>query len=83
MDFRKPGVPGLTQMTLGGEVLYQPGHPLSDEELSRRIKRALLSVGWEKAPPARCPSAQQAPAPEPPGNEVSGTPLPARPAWLR
>jgi hypothetical protein len=73
MDFRKPGVPGLTQMAMGGEVLYQPGHPLSDAELSRRIKRALLSVGWQGAAPVRSPSPQQAPAPTPPGSKVSGT----------
>jgi hypothetical protein len=83
MDFRKPGVPGLTQMALGGEVLYEPGHPLSDAELSRRIKRALVNVGWKEAVPARSPSAQQAPGLKPPGSKVSGTLLPVPPAFAR
>ena len=52
MNFRRPTAPGLAQMALGGEVLYDPGHPLSDEELARRIKRALRNVGWERADPA-------------------------------
>lgn len=52
MDFRKPAAPGLTQMALGGEVLYDPGHPLSDDELDRRIKRALRNVGWKREAPA-------------------------------
>ena len=64
MDFRRPEAPGQTQMALGGVVLYDPGHPLSDEELARRIKLALRNVGWEPAGPATSAPRLSGPAPD-------------------
>jgi hypothetical protein len=49
MDDRRMELAGRKQMMLGGELLYDPGHPIPDVELARRIRRALLSVGWVKA----------------------------------
>jgi hypothetical protein len=71
MDFRRPAAPGRTRMVLGGEVLYEPGHPLSDLELDRRIKRALESVGWKKP----------APAPTVPPENERGVSRSANPSW--
>ncbi len=80
VDYRGKSPPRPTRMTLGGQVLYDSEQPISDAERIRRIKRALLNVGWKReggdrtAPVAR----GVAQPPEPPGRIVSGELLPAR-----
>lgn len=72
--------PGQTQMILGGELLYDPGRPISDTELLCRIKRALRNVGWvpqdrtvptpppplPRVPPQKAQPGQTVPGPIPP-----------------
>jgi len=66
--------PPRRQMTLGGQVLYDPEKPISDAERGRRIRRALRNLGWRREAVDRTgPVASGvAQAPKPPGRLVSG-----------
>lgn len=87
MDRGSKVPPGQTQMTLGGELLYDPGHPISDTELVHRIKRALRNVGWvrqEPTLPTPLPPPPRAPLLKPqPGRAFEGAVPPQSPTLPR